>query len=479
MTSLAIWTTRALIGALVFTTTLPSPGLAQTIDPEALQAAADTGDTEAQRNLGEALLYGFGGVEQDIDAGLALLRQAAAGGNIAAKASLGKILLDGYYATADPETAEALLSEAAEAGNTRAQASLGSALVWGTGVDADPARAEGLLTQAAEKEDTEALRVLGEQLVGGWVFERDTVKGLGMLEQAVADGDTEAKIALGSFLLYGNRLETDLPRALALFEEAADEGDGRGLERYGTVLMWSERDAAASETYLRRAGEMGVGAAWSSLAEGAIWGYLGRNSRQKFQEFAEKALEAGETKIAVLEAHRRMWGISMRASGPHTLEGLEQAADEGNAEAAKFLIALVRNGNQLNIRKEPDRARGYLDRYSELLTPTEIAQYAFTIDAAEVRNVPAYVELAQEYESRPELKSVWFGQELYAANPNFAIYLMQIDLQRRGIYAGSLNGLATRSTIRAISHECYTLEDTWQCTDTVLHPDVIGPLLAR
>ncbi|MCK4712065.1 MAG: sel1 repeat family protein [Marinosulfonomonas sp.] len=478
MVSLAI-SPRAILGAFLISIAFVSTAYTKDIDRAALQVAAESGDLEAQRKLGEALLFGVGGVEQEKDSGLRLLEQSAASGNVAAKATLGKVLLEGYYLPADHEKGAQLLQEAADAGNLQAQVTLGMALLWGSYGEADPARAHSLLDQAAGKGNIKALRVLGEQLIGGWVFEQDVISGRTMLEKAAATGDTEAKIVLGTFFMEGTRLNRDTDHALMLFEEAAQSGNGEGLERYGEILMWSQRDPVAAENYLRRAGELGRGTAWVTLAEGAMYAYLGGKSRAKFDGFSEKARDAGEGRIAVLEAERQMWGISMRASGPKTIAGLEEAAKAGNKDAVKFLISLVRNGNRLNIRKNTEQAKTYLDHFSALLTPAEVEQFLFTFDAVKARSTAAYKALAEDLENRPELKSLWFGKELFAANPNFAVYLLQVDMKGKGIYTGPLDGMATRSTLRAIYSECQTIRDASRCGDAVLHPDVIGALLAR
>ena len=397
---------RGLLASFVVAACMAMPANAQSLDVNDLKIRAEAGDLAAQRDLGEALFYGFGGVSQDVTAGRRLLEQAANGGDIVAS------------------------------------------------------------------------RVLGENLVGGWIIERDVDAGLPFLEQAAAAGDTKAKVALGSFLLYGDWLPQDVERATALFEEAAKDGNGEGLENLGAFLMWGERDAKAGETYLRRAGALGRGSAWVTLAEGAMYGYLGAGARGKFDEFATLAREARAPRIEVLDATRQMWGISMRASGPKTIAKLEQAAEQGNKPALKHLVSLVRDGNKLNIRKEPKRAEGYLERFSELLTPTEIAQFKLSIDAAKTKIVGNYKALADRFFAHEEYASPWFGKQLYAANPNFAIYLLQADMKRRGHYQGQVNGLATRATLRSIWRECQSLKDNRRCGDTVMHPDVIGGLLA-
>ncbi|MCL7464695.1 tetratricopeptide repeat protein [Phaeovulum sp. NW3] len=452
-----------------------TPAFAQ--DAAATQTA--TPDAAALRTRGEALIYGLGDVAQDVPAGLSLLDQAASAGDIAAKAALGKILLDGYYTQADSAKGTRLLQEAAADGNAAAQRNLGKALLWGTGLAADPTRAQTLLDQAASAGDAEARRVLGEQLIGGWVLPADATAGQALLEQSAAAGDTQAQVTLGALLLHGTGLPKDESRALELFEQAAAAGDGAGLERFGATLMWRQRDPAAAEAYLRRAGELGRGTAWVTLAEGAMYGFLGEGSRQKFDGFAQQARAAGEGRIEVLEAQRRTWGISMVASGPETLAGLERAAEAGNKDALLYLIGLVRNGNRYNIRKEPDRALAYLDRFANLLSAPEIERLRFSIDAARVKTIPAYEVLAARLAAKPDLLAGGFGPELAWANDNFAIYLLQTRLQAEGRYSGPINGLATRATLRALYDDCKPLMGPVRCGDDILKPEVLGRLLNR
>jgi len=452
---------------------------AQTLDLEALRADADAGNVEAQVTLGEALVYGVGGAEIDASAGQALLTKAVSAGDPGAKASLGKLLLDGVYLPVEPANGERLLGEAAQSGHVGAQVTLGSAYLFGYRVESNPEHAKALLGAAAENGNTEAMRLLGEQLITGQLLERDVAAGRAMLEQAAKKGDPKAGIKLGSLFLEGAGVDRDERRALAYFEQAAVAGDGSGLERYGERLLWGQRDTALAEKYLTRAGELGQSSAWATLAEGAMYGYLGKGSRAKFEGYAEKARSAGVEQAEVLEAHRLMWGISKRASGPETLAHLEKAAAEGNRLALRFLVGLVRDGNRYNVRKEPERARGYLEEYGSILKPVEVAQLELSIDVAETRAVSGFGPLVERYDSHPEYKSRWFGEELTKANPNFAIYLLQRQMTENGTYGGAINGMATKSTLRAMWKECRTLDDQSGCEDSIMRNDVIGTLLAR
>lgn len=412
--------------------------------------------------------------------GLHELEQAATAGNSDAKAVLGKILLEGYYVETDPDRGEKMLQEAAKEGHPKAMITLASTYLWGLyGRIEDPAKARRLFDQAAAIGDPEALRLLGEQLVRGNSFDKDTAGGLAMLERSAEMGSAKAKIVLGGLYLEGTHLPYSETRARDLFEAAAADGDGEGLERLGAELMWSRRGNRRAEQYLVRAAELGRGSAWTTLAEGAMYGYLGKRSRSKFSGYAEKARAVGESEVAVLEAHRALWGISMRASGPKAIHGLEQAVEGDNEEALKFLISLVRDGNRYNVRKNLPKAQTYLAEHSDLLTETEIAQYELSFDVAKTKNVNRYGELAERYAKTPGAKSRWFGKELFAANPNFAMYLLQAQMKRNGAYGGSLNGLATKATLKSIWRECRALGYSRNCGDIVLQPNTVGALLAR
>ncbi|WP_371223199.1 tetratricopeptide repeat protein [Roseovarius sp. 2305UL8-3] len=470
---------KGALTAVFFVHSAAGIAVAQELDFDGLQSKAEAGDVAAQRKLGEALVYGLDGIPKDAQAGKALLMQAANSGDLDAKIKLGTLLVDGIYLDADPDSGLELLEQAAAAGDVRAQTKLGIDRLWGINSQADPEAARSLLTAAAANGGTEAARVLGEGLIGGWVLDRDVDEGARLLDQAVQDGDTQAKITLGSFLLNGDGLRQNTARATQLFEDAAKDGNGEGLEQLGAFLMWEKRNARKGEMYLRRAGELGRTSAWETLAEGAMYGFLGKARGKKFNEFAQLARAQNSSRIEVLDAQRQMWGISMRASGPKTIAKLEDAASEGNKDAAKFLISLVRDGNQMNVRRQPGRASGYIEKYSDLLTPNETSQYELSIQAAKARSVREYKSIGERLGNWDDVVSDEFGKDLFAANPNLAIYLLQGDMKSRGSFKGNPSGRATKATIRAIVKECKASRISRNCKHSVVEPNVIGPLLAR
>lgn len=425
----------------------------------------------------EAMLWST----EDAEEAHAMLESAAMSGDHNAQYHLGVHLLNGWVIAQDKSKGLQLLESSAAAKNSAALATLGQEYLWGINVPADPTRAADYLETASALGDVSAKRTLGEQLVSGDVLQRDVGRGVALLQAAISAGDVKAEIALGKLYLHGIGVVRDQGMALKLFEAAAQAGNGHGLAVYGDALMWSERDPAQAEAILNRAGEMEASEAWVSLAHGAMYGYLGggRVSRQKFEGYAEKAQAAGEEKIAVLEAERKMWGINMRASGPEAIAGLKSAAEAGNATAAGFLIELLRDGNNLNVRRRPDQARSALTEFGSLFSEKKRDQYAMSIDAALARRLQDYAPMADAFDARPDLLSTWFGTQIAKANLNVAFYILQEKLEADGHYGGPINGYATRSTLRAAARICRELDLNAYCADNILRPDVVGALLAQ
>ncbi|WP_162178897.1 tetratricopeptide repeat protein [Thioclava atlantica] len=415
------------------------------VAPAASQTAAPSADQRSARERGEAKIWGLDGEAKDPAAGVALLEQAVAEGDVSAMRTLGDILM------------------------------------WGGPVPADPQRGVTLLERAVKAGDGRARTILGKHLLGGWVIPRDAARGRELLEERVAADDPDAQTALSQFYLYGTGLPKDWTKARALAEAAAKAGKGEALWKFGEMLMWSERDPQAAQAALERAGELGEAGAWATLAEGAMYGFLGgrSTSRAKFAGYAAKARAAGNDRIEVLDAIRQMWGITLRASGPKTIERLTEAADAGNGEAAHYLVALLRDGNQLNIRKDRPAAQAALDKYKTLFTDGDYERYALSIEAARRRDPAGLAAMAERVQAEPGALSGDGAKQLYAANPNLAIYLIQQDLKKQGLYSGPLDGLAGKRTIRGMARVCRTLPGDLDCREKILSPSVVGAILTR
>lgn len=303
----------------------------------------------------------------------------------------------------------------------------------------------------------------------------DTLRGIALLEEAAATGSTKAEVELGSLYLYGGAIPQDWHRARGHFETAAAAGDWSGLAQYGAMLMWREQDWQEGQRLLEQAAEQGVASAWVTLAKGAMYGYLGGGSasRAKYRSYADKAMAAGAPGIAVLEAERLQWGISVRADGDKALTVLSDAADQGDVAAAQALITLLRDGNGLNIRKDRPAARAALLAYTPLLTELERWQFDISLQAAEARGAGDYAALAEVIAPRQDWVTRDLGRQLAQANPNALVYLLQTRLQA----AGQPDGFAGPKTLAAMNAACPKVAAPTVCGNSVLQPDVMAALL--
>ncbi len=442
-----------------------------------LRRGTVAGSVEARRILGEQLITGWVLAKKPAE-GQKLLEAAIAAGDIRAKVVLGKLYVDGRYLPRDNKRGMALLESAAAVKNADAITKLG--LVYLTGNDvtkADPAKALDYLQRGVDAGNKEAQRRLGEALITGSGVVRKPLEGRKLLEAAGKNGDAKSLVTLGRLLMEGQYLKTDLPRAQSLFEKAAQLGDVEGIELLGRKLMWSQRsktDANLAEKYLTMAGKAGRGPAWTTLAQGAIYGKLGKGSAAKYPVFLKNARRLGETKIEIVEAERWTWGLAgAKANASKTISTLETAAAAGNQDAIKYLISLLRDGNGWNIKRNIKKAQAYLDKYGSKLAQADQHQQAILLKVARTNSLSAFAQLSEKIDANPDFVSAEFHKQLFRTNQNFSVYLLQAELKERKIYTGSLNGKATARTISAIRSACDALQGKAKCKGKILSEGVI------
>lgn len=448
-----------------------------------LRRATAAGSAGARRILGEQLITGWI-LAKNPEEGQKLLEAAIAADDVRAKAVLGKLYVDGYYLPRDNKKGMALLESAAAVKNTDAITNLG--LVYLTGNDvtiADPAKALDYLQRGADAGNKEAQRRLGEALITGSGVARKPLEGRKLLETAGKNGDPKSLVVLGRLLMEGQYLKADLLHARSLFEKAAQLGNVEGVELLGGKLMWNGRskaDAKLAEKYLTMAGKAGRGPAWTTLAQGAVYRKLGKGSAAKYPIFLKNARALGETKIEIVEAERWMWGLAgTKANASKTISTLETAAAAGNQDAIKYLIGLRRGGNGWNIKRNLKIAQAYLDKYGSKLTQDDRNKQTILFQAARAHSPSAFAQLLENIDDHPDFKSAEFHKQLFRANQNFSVYVLQAALKERKIYTGSLNGLATARTISAIRRVCDALRGQAKCNGKILSAGVIAQVITN
>lgn len=446
-----------------------------------LQRGVKAGSIEARRTLGEQLITGWV-LAKDAVVGLKILDATIASGDVRSKVILGKFYIEGYYLPRNTKKGISLLENAAAAENGDALATLGLMYLSGNSdISADPAKALDNLQRGATAGSKVARRRLGEALITGTGVAKKPTVGIKLLEEAGKNGDPKSEIILGRLLMEGRSLKADLPRAKSLFEQAAGLGDFEGIEQLGLKLMWNSRskvDSKLAEKYLTRAGKAGRGSAWTTLAQGAVYGKLATSSLVKYQGFVQNARSMGETAIEIVEADRHMWGLlGTKASASKAISILEIAAANRNQDAIKYLIGLLRDGNGWNIKKSTKKAQAYFDKYGSKLSQENKNRQVILLRAAKTNSVGAFNRLAQEINAQPDFSSIEFQKQLFRTNRNFSIYLVQVKLKKGKIYNGPPNGLATTRTLSSMHRACNILQNGKKCDGKMLSEGVAALII--
>lgn len=344
---------------------------------------------------------------------------------------------------------------------------------------ADSRNKGSLLTKQKE---LDAQRERGERLIDGWNTTPDKTEGLKLLESAIEQGDRKSLIVLGRLYMDGRFLKRDRRRALQLFERAAKMGDYEGIEAFGEDRMWNAKttdDKREAERLLSMAGTSGRGSAWATLGYGAIYRRLTPAANARFETYLRNARALGNNQIEIVEAERLLYRTGKRGNPAAAIRSLEAAADEGNPDAIKYLIRLVRNGNDYTVKPSLSRARAYLNKYGPKLPPKAQEQQALLLRAATARRATEFATLSHTVRARDDFKSADFQRQIYQANSNFSIYLAQLTLKEKNLYRGPLNGRATSRTMASLRGVCKTLVWKSNCDKKILSDRAMAAIIVN
>jgi TPR repeat protein len=220
--------------------------------------AAAHGSADAQSALGNALLFGDG-VARDRDAGIAMFRDAAAGGNVHAMRVLASLSeQDGHWQDATnwlmagvvrndldaimdiaqlmeydhaggklgPEQAARFYGEFGDEHGldlAEARRRLAEMALDGRGMKKDPARARALLLHDADKGDHDSQARLGVALLGGEFGKPDEAEGRKWLDRAMQGGNLGA-YDYYAFWLYRRKTPEARKQAVETWKKAVSLG---------------------------------------------------------------------------------------------------------------------------------------------------------------------------------------------------------------------------------------------------------------
>ncbi|NBN78047.1 hypothetical protein GWI72_07185 [Microvirga tunisiensis] len=420
-------------------------------------AAADGGNKVAQLAVARALIAGDG-VATDVERGLALLTGLAEEGDRNALLALGDLYSRGTTVPLDGARAVDYLTRAAEAGNTAAHTRLGEIYRDGIGVPVDPARSLAAFQAAQASGAATADLRLAEAALWGVGETQDVEKGVRLLREQASAGNIGAMLLLSEVLLRGELVAANVADGMKLLEDAAAKGNVtatlRLAEAYRTGA-YVKRDTAKALQLSESAAAAGNPAALLDLARGHMDGEFGRlSNRAKAAAYLKQAEEMNVPAATVLAADWMLRGQGMRMDVAGALAKLEKAATAGNADAARRLITLYRSGSGKMLKPNPVKARAALSAYAPLLGATFVTREELFISAVAAASRAEFAALAEAFKAAPQQTRVSLLTTLRWSNANAFVYLVQDELQTRGLYKGPLNGLLTRDTIRAIGTLC-------------------------
>ncbi|HDZ22855.1 MAG TPA: sel1 repeat family protein [Phycisphaerae bacterium] len=267
-----------------------------TRDVAALHRAAEAGDVDAMRQLGNAYWRGRDGVEQDEveavkwyrmgaeardpkamlylalsygtgdgvaqDDGEAArwLRQAAEAGNVDAMNLLSGIYHEGRGVDQDDAEAIRWCRNAANAGSIHAMLLLGMMYDYGDGVDRDYGEALHWYGLAAEAGDAAAMHGLAMMYRRGHGVERDDVEAVRWCRKAAEGGNSDAMCNLGVAYFHGTVVAQDYAEAIRWFHQAAQSGSAIGMRELAKIYYYGygvDKNADEAISWFRRAAEAG------------------------------------------------------------------------------------------------------------------------------------------------------------------------------------------------------------------------------
>lgn len=286
----------------------PSPASPGAVNPQGLadlQAKAQSGDPQAQYDLGVALLsgklglakdeveaakwfrkaadqnhagaqsylgayYSQGrGVTQDVPEAVRWWRKAAEQNYASAQTDLGVCYYNGLGVAKDEVEGMKWFRRAAEQNYPVAQSYLGSCYLQGRGVAPDAVEAVRWFRKAIELNDASAQNNLGLCYADGAGVPQDMAEAVSWFRKAAAQDYDAAQGNLGAFYFAGRGVEKDEAEAVRWWRQAATRGDVKSQFNLGACYLKGlgvAKDAAAAVKWSRQAAEANYADAQANLA---------------------------------------------------------------------------------------------------------------------------------------------------------------------------------------------------------------------
>jgi len=165
-----------------------------------------------------------------------LILAAAATGQSHAQCQLGQILLDGYGIERDPTLARHWFALAAKQGYAEGQNLYGRCLQLGWGGEIDLTAAAWYYRKAAEQGLDWGQYNYAQMLAKGWGVSINLPQALDFYQKAAAQGHAKALNLVGRFYEEGWVVEANPRVAFDYYRRSAEGGDFRGQCSYASML---------------------------------------------------------------------------------------------------------------------------------------------------------------------------------------------------------------------------------------------------
>ena len=427
------------------------------------EQAANAGHGNASVRLAESYVLGRG-VQEDEERGLSMLTELADAGNGAPLRTLGEFYSLPGPVSPDGDKAIDYLTQAAEAGDAYALLRLGDLYRDGGLVEADPELSFQHYQEAADKGVSSANIKVAEAYLRGNGVQQDTQKGLDLLKESADTGTITAVRTTADYLKDGDYVEPDRQEAIKLYAAAAESGN-TGAFLPLAAMYADEGEPAKAISFYERAIEADVRGAERQYLDRHMSGRLGRMSKPSWAASEMKRLAAeGDEDALVFTASGYYWGSGGLKRDPAlAVSMLEEAASEGSLPAIRRLVTIYRDAPGNRVRKSIAKARNHLTSLEGSMDPVSYRREATILDAASEDSLSKYEQVAEAVSALPQSAQPAALSAIKNANPNVYVYIAQKRMSEAGIYGGSLNGLLTRDTIRAINTVCSQGVGTDRC----------------
>ncbi|GEM_PF-3980104 len=306
--------------------------------------AAELGLPEGKASWGYFLLHGRGGVEQDVEQGIRLVREAAAEGSAYALRVLAEAYMKGLGVPRDVDRAVTLIRRAADQGEPGALAQAARAGRQGrlghriTLEEIDRWVREGVAAGYAS-----SYVEYGSLWEDGWLYPRNMLRAYLWWRLAAEEGDRYAPSLVGACWFYGLGVRRDFREAARWFHRGIEAGSTESMRYLALQYLQGlgvPRDVRAGARLARRAADAGNLRAMVLLAQLYLAGEGVPRDPREAVRWARRAAEGGNPEgMAFLgSAFLQGNGVSRDVrAGEHWLR---RAAEMGNLQAQHSLGSL-------------------------------------------------------------------------------------------------------------------------------------------